>query len=404
MLSADAFFQEQAMRTLAHVLYGGADIGECMKTMSRIPPGDKTAWHREWTLTADRVASIGDACSRSGHDVSAREAYLRASNYYRTSYLMHYGAPTAQEVLRGFERESSTFQAFASRSDPPLEPVEIPYEGTTLPGYFCRADGAAGHRGTLIATNGYDSTVHEMYFAFAAAATRRGYNCLLFDGPGQGRVLIQQGLTFRPDWEHVLRAVMDFVLPRPDVESTRVALAGWSFGGYLALRAAGSEHRLAACIADPGLSGLWEPLQAMLSGLPAQALAQPLEADPSIFAPFMAQVESSTGLYWKIVQRAFWAHGVRSLPEYVDLAKHYTNDDAIQSIRCPVFLAWEESDVLARGVPDIFARLRAPKTLARFLDTEGAGDHCAMMARSLFHQRMFDWLDDVLGAVPAPAA
>lgn len=172
MLSSDTFFDEQAMRTLAHVQYGGADFGECMKTMRRIPTGDKTAWHREWTATADRVASIGDACSARGHDVSAREAYLRASNYYRTSYLMQYGAPTAQEVLTGYARGSDAFQAFACRSDPPLEPVEIPYEGTTLPGYFCRPKGAARRTRTLIATNGYDSTFYEAYFAFAVAATR----------------------------------------------------------------------------------------------------------------------------------------------------------------------------------------------------------------------------------------
>jgi alpha-beta hydrolase superfamily lysophospholipase len=110
---------------------------------------------------------------------------------------MHYGAPPAPEVLHGFARESSTFRAFARRAGPPLEPVEIPYEGTTLPGYFCRATGASGRSPTLIATNGYDSTVHEMYFAFAVAANRRGYHCLLFDGPGQGRALIRQGLLMR---------------------------------------------------------------------------------------------------------------------------------------------------------------------------------------------------------------
>ncbi|WVX28041.1 hypothetical protein VZG47_09385 [Synechococcus elongatus IITB5] len=42
--------------------------------------------------------------------------------------------------------------------------------------------------------------------------------------------------------------------------------------------------------------------------------------------------------------------------------------------------------------------MTCPKTRVRFLAEEGAGDHCAMLARSLFHQRMFDWLDDVFTA------
>jgi hypothetical protein len=244
MLSTDTFFEDEAMRSLVHVQFGGADFGECMNTMQRVPPGDIAAWHREWTATADRVAAIGDECAKGGHHISAREAYLRAANYYRTSYVMHFGAPVAPEVRHGFAREAATFRAFAERMNPPVEPVEIPYEGTTLPGYFCRAPSASGRSRTLIATNGYDSTVHEMYFAFAVAATRRGYHCLLFDGPGQGRVLIQQGLPMRPDWENVVRPVLDYALACPEVDPTRVALAGWSFGGYLACEARGASSAL----------------------------------------------------------------------------------------------------------------------------------------------------------------
>jgi hypothetical protein len=41
-----------------------------------------------------------------------------------------------------------------------------------------------------------------------------------------------------------------------------------------------------------------------------------------------------------------------------------------------------------------------------FKAEEGASEHCEMGARSLFHQRMFDWLDETLKyhtevAVPA---
>ena len=50
----------------------------------------------------------------------------------------------------------------------------------------------------LILTNGYDATVTDMYFASAVAASRRGYHCLLFDGPGQGGTLYEQGVRLRP--------------------------------------------------------------------------------------------------------------------------------------------------------------------------------------------------------------
>lgn len=261
----DPLFERFAVRALSHALYGGADFGECFVTAAQITPANPDSWYRAWTATADRVFQIAESCDAAGRSVSAREAYLRASNYYRTSYLPLFGAPVEARLVEAFDREAEAFARAAVRMSPAVEAVEIPYEGTSLPGYFHRADDTGQPRPTLIATNGYDATVHEAHFAHAVAAVRRGYHCLSFDGPGQGRPLIHQGLVFRPDWEAVVRPVVDYALTRPEVDPQRIALIGWSFGGYLAPRAASGEHRLAACIADPGQ---WDLLEALRANLP----------------------------------------------------------------------------------------------------------------------------------------
>ena len=87
-----------------------------------------------------------------------------------------------------------------------------------------------------------------------AAALRRGYSCLLFDGPGQGTALMRDGLVSRPDWEHVVTPVVDWLVER--VPRARVALVGISFGGYLAARAAASAAAAAPMMAmgAPGLA------------------------------------------------------------------------------------------------------------------------------------------------------
>src|SRR5262245_14763636 len=69
----------------------------------------------------------------------------------------------------------------------------------------------------------------------------------------------------RPDSENVIRPVVDYVLSRPEVDPDRIALIGWSFGGYVAPGAASSEPRVAACIVDPGQC---DPLKVMRAGLP----------------------------------------------------------------------------------------------------------------------------------------
>ena len=61
-----------------------------------------------------------------------------------------------------------------------------------------------------------------MYFATAVAVASAGFHCLFFDGPGQGELLIEQGIPMRPDWETVIHAV-DFALALPQVDPRRIA-------------------------------------------------------------------------------------------------------------------------------------------------------------------------------------
>ncbi len=79
----DKSFSFETLRALGYAPYGGADIGEVTSTASRIPDGDKTAWYTQWRALAERVHADADRSAAEGHPVSARESYLRASNYYR---------------------------------------------------------------------------------------------------------------------------------------------------------------------------------------------------------------------------------------------------------------------------------------------------------------------------------
>jgi pimeloyl-ACP methyl ester carboxylesterase len=144
-------------------------------------------------------------------------------------------------------------EAAAPLLAPPVQPVAIPYENTTLPGYFYLAGDPGIPRPAVIMHTGFDGTAEEMHFQGAAAAADCGYHVLAFDGPGQGGALHRQGLVFRPDWENVAGAVLDYARTQPGVAGERVALWGLSMGGLLAPRAAAFEHRLAAVIAVDGV-------------------------------------------------------------------------------------------------------------------------------------------------------
>jgi hypothetical protein len=111
---------------------------------------------------------------------------MRASNYYRTAEFYVRDDPQDPRSLQGWQSSHDCFAEGARLSDPPLEPVEIPYEGSTLPGYFFRVDDSGERRPTVITISGMDGYLEECYWDVAAAGLERGYNCLAFDGPGQG--------------------------------------------------------------------------------------------------------------------------------------------------------------------------------------------------------------------------
>lgn len=106
LLSANSEWEAFGQRAVLWAPSGGADFGECVQTVEAVgDEGTADDWYREWTARADRIAAIGDESADKGHDVSAYEAYLRASTYYRVSYCPLFGAPVDPRLVTASERD-----------------------------------------------------------------------------------------------------------------------------------------------------------------------------------------------------------------------------------------------------------------------------------------------------------
>jgi pimeloyl-ACP methyl ester carboxylesterase len=397
MIFKDELFDAQWLRAAGHSSAGGADIGECFAAARQIGEPDAERWFQAWSELADGILAEAEKSLAQGCRFSARSAYLRASNYYRTAYTFLIGAPVDARVVSAYRCQRAAFEAAASLMSPAAESIRIPYGDAFLHGYLFRGVDDAEPRPTLIINGGYDSTAEEAYFFSGAAAAARGYTCIVFDGPGQGSAIIEDGLVFRPDWEAVITPVVDFAATRPEVDPTKIALMGVSFGGYLGPRAASAEHRLAACIADPGELSLFAEMKSRMPKFIARELP---EGNPLVLGVLSLMLNrrlrhDTAG--WGL-RRGQWVHGVKSPLAYLLATRDYTLEGRAERIRCPTLICSAEEDDIGVTADRLYASLACAKTRMVFSAKEGAGAHCEAGGRMLFNQRALDWLDCVLAS------
>jgi dienelactone hydrolase len=198
------------------------------------------SWCEEWSKAARKHADIADRALAEGHRLTAGTAYIRAALYYQwaTFLFVH----DQGQWLTGKQAQDACFRKAAPLVDPPMELMDVPFEGITLPGYLRRPAGVAKPPLVILVPGG-DSTKEELY-DFGEHMVRRGLAIFAFDGPGQG--LVSTRVKLRPDFEVPIRAVTDFVLKRGGVDENRLAIGGISYGGIFACRAAAFDDRFKA--------------------------------------------------------------------------------------------------------------------------------------------------------------
>jgi hypothetical protein len=371
-----------------------ADIGEVLDTAGRITRDDEWSWAREWTKTADRLHQSGRAIERRGHRLSAGETLMRASTYYRAA-LHRWPAPRDPRVRRLTRRAVSSFASAVALLELPAHRVRIPYESTSLPGWFFEARTPGGERRRdaplLIIHEGRDAWAEDCLH-LADGATRRGIHCLLFDGPGQGKVLRLQGLPLRPDWERVVTPVVDFAIAQRGVDPHRLALMGLSMGGALAPRAAAFEPRLKILVANPGVLNWAQLTRDTLRGFVGAELVDLLDRDPAAFDARLARMmKRSAFLRWGVTD-LMWKHGRRSPSDTLRSMKAYDNRDSVERIRARTLVMDGAADPWAQG-RQLFRALRAPKDYMRFTAQDTGLAHVQNGALGVSSQRLFDWLE-----------
>ncbi|QDF04346.1 hypothetical protein BHS04_14175 [Myxococcus xanthus] len=391
-LTGDGLMDNQVLWFLSHATHGQSDVGEVLETASRIQPGDERSWFEAWTQTARRVHGHAQDAESKGHLLSAGQAYARAANYYRAA-TMHYTDLEDPRTLEVTRQAATTFEKSNGLLGYDVQPLAIPYEGTSLAAYFVRSPHAKPSAPVIILHQGLHAWPEETKWVWEGAA-RRGYHVLMFHGPGQGRSLREHRLSFRPDWEKAVSPVVNAAERISGVDPRRIILMGLSFGGALAPRAAAFEPRIALCIANPGVLSWWESTSSHFNRFLPGSLAL-LKSHPEKFDQAITALADRwpTAQYW--LRDVYWKHGARSPSELFRKLEEFTNEAIVDRIRCPVLIMEGEAEDASPGQSQkLYDALRGPKHLMMFTHEEAAPLHCQAASTALAEARLFDWLDE----------
>ncbi len=380
-------------RTLEQMSEKAAETGECLYAVSRIDEKDGESWISSWAHLGDQVLAHAQVSLQNGHLISAREAFLRASNYYRTA---EYGCPPQHPRFHDLWRKSmDAFQSACPLFDPPIQILQIPFDGRLLPGYFWQPAGKLKNRPTMISVGGNDSSGEEMFITTGFGAVRRSYNYFTFEYPGhRGTVHLYPDCVKRPDYEVPFKFALDFLETFPGVDK-RIALGGFSYGGYVAARVACYEKRIQAVIPDSPvvdipvlvLKGFLGPL---VKGVPSHLLDK-----------IVARRLRKAPITKALLDYSAWTWGARSLSEEFSLdsfKRHIIRED-IRAITCPALalVGKDEGEEMVNQAHFFFDNISSQnKTLHIFTrDFDGSNDHCQLDNFSRAHQVAYDWLDKV---------
>jgi len=380
---------------LGQAPYGGSDVGEVLRTIAEVKDGDHEGWYQAWSSLGERLATQATASADAGHRASAAAAYLRAANAY--SPAVNAAAALGDEELlqHAFRAHRAAWDAFVDRAPYSAERLAIPYENTTMPGYFFSASTDGAKAPTLILVNGSDGSISSMWATGGLGGLQRGYNVLMFDGPGQQSMLFDKNIPFRYDWEAVMTPVVDALVARDDVDGDRIAAYGISQAGYWLPRALTFEHRIAAAVADPGVVDV---SQSWRAGIPKSEMELVEKGEKEKFDRGMEMAlrySKSVSRLWNFRAKPFGKDS--PYDTMVEMLRYRLEPDDAAKISTPLLITSPEKEQFWPGQSEQLAAMVPDATLQPFTADEGADYHCQPLARLLTDERMFDWLDTRLG-------
>lgn len=336
----------------------------------RVRQNEPHAWREEWRAMGELLERRADAALAQGHKITAGDYFLRAGIYHYNAE--RFISPGPDKRAQG-EKAYHCWHTGIRLREPTIEFVEVPYEGTTLPALFMKAPGTRPAP-TVVVVNGMDNAKEMSIFFAGREFARRGFNTLALDGPGMGETRRIRDMPSRYDYEVPGTAAFDYLAKRPDVDAKRIAIFGYSFGGYYSSRIAAFEKRYAACVALSALH--WDLADWQ------EKIRQKNASSPTTVAQSNFQFR--------------WVVGAQTQEEGIAIAKQFSLKGVAKNITCPFLVTHGGNDrvVPVENAQKLYDAVGSTnKTIKIFHTMEGGAEHAHVDNRQIGIDFAADWLE-----------
>lgn len=336
---------------------------------------------RDYPSYVREFLALGDKALKQGRR-------LHAAYYYRSAeFFMRLDDPHKTPTRSKFLQLALEWWGIQD-SDRFMIPYEQDSKKVFLPAYRFTPDYP---KGTLVVFGGSDSCIEE-FFPVMMVLVERGYDIVLFEGPGQGRMLAEQQVPLIPDWHNPVAAVLDYF------KLNDVTLIGVSMGGYMVLEAAAFEPRVKRAVAwDILFNGfdVWlgrlEPAERVLVKILFKLHAAP------VFNALIGQaMRKSMVVDWGMRQ-SMYILGVKTPFEYLQKQETFGQGGFAHRVTQDVLLLAGSEDF---GIPleQFYRQIEALKnvrslTARLFTRAEQAQNHCQVGNLELAVDVIVNWIE-----------
>jgi dienelactone hydrolase len=314
----------------------------------------------EMTRIAGKRAAMAEKAEADGHPVTAGENYFTAAAFYTMAQgPIHTDDDPTNLALSA--RKNACYDKFIAHAGRPIERVEIPFEGTSLPGLLHLVPGATGPTPCVVFLGGMDNFKELLVTVHGDKMLERGIAVLAFDGPGQNEALIDRKIHCTEDnFITAGRAAMDYLVARPEIDAERVGIAGISMGSFWLTQIVAHDPRYKAAAGfyichENGMHTIFN-------------VAIPVFKD-----------------------RYMWMAGYTDEDAFDDFARKLTLEGLGARIQCPYLIVAGEDDDLSpiEHTYKLYDEIAGPKTLVVYKgEVHGVSDNLDVRAM------IADWMRD----------